>query len=102
MLTKGLPDSILSLLYLTHSASVEFLRQFWISYLSSTKSNAKKKELDNLAQSLRRTQERMEAVRSHTVKEGGEKEGKKVMQALQSVSSSIKKAISLWERMGNS
>ena len=77
---------------------MEFLRQFWIICLS--KSNTKKKELDALAQSLRRTQERMDAVRAHAVDEGGEKEGKKVMQALQSVSSSIKKAISLWERMG--
>lgn len=98
---QGVSDSVLSQLYLTHSASVEFLRQFWITYLSSSKSNLKKKELDALAQSLRRTQERMEAARTYAIKEGGEAVGKNVSQALQSVAASIKKAISLWERMGS-
>ena len=40
----------------------------------------------------------MDAVRSYAVKEGGEAQGKRVAQTLQSVSLSIKKAISLWER----
>ena len=35
-LTTGLPDSVLSQLHLTHSSSVEFLRQFWLTYLSRT------------------------------------------------------------------
>ena len=94
----GLSDSVSSQLHLTHSAAVEFLRQFWLTYLSSAKSPAKKKELEGLAQSLKRTQERMEAVRTHAVKEGGDAMGKRVLEVLRSVAGSVKKAIRLWEK----
>jgi division protein CdvB (Snf7/Vps24/ESCRT-III family) len=77
---------------------VEFLRQFWLTYLSPTKSPAKKKELEGLAQSLKRTQERMETVRVYAVKEGGDAMGRRVLEVLGSVAGSVKKAIRLWER----
>lgn len=97
----GLPDSVSSQLHLTHSAAVEFLRQFWMADLSSKKSPAaKKKQLDNLIQSLKRTQERMEAVRAFAVKQGGEAMEMKVSKALRNVSKSIKRVISLWEKSG--
>jgi len=95
---NGLPDSVLSQLHLTHSSSVEFLRQFWLTYLSTARSSAKKKELESLAQSLKRTQDRMEAVRLHAVTEGGETMGARVTELLAGISSSVQKAIRLWER----
>src|ERR1700737_3474469 len=88
----GFPDSVLSQLHLTHSTSVEFLRQFWLTYLSA-KSPAKKKELDSLGQSLKRTQERMDAVRVYAVKEGGEAMGRRVTEVLGSISGSVNKAV---------
>jgi type IV secretory pathway TraG/TraD family ATPase VirD4 len=95
----GLTDSVLSQLHLTHSAAVEFLRQFWITYLSSpSRSSARKKELGSLAASLKRGLERMEAVQAYAVKEGGEETGKTVRGVLSSVKGSIDKALRLWER----
>jgi hypothetical protein len=89
---------VLSQLHLTHSSSVEFLRQFWLTYLSNTKSSAKRKELESLGQSLKRTLERIDAVRLYAIKEGGETMGKKVKQVLASVSESVTKAVGLWEK----
>jgi hypothetical protein len=74
---------------------VEFLRQFWLTYLSPTKSPAKKKELETLVQSLRRTLERMEAVRTYAVKEGGDLMGERVNEVLAGAKRSVKKAIGL-------
>jgi hypothetical protein len=76
---------------------VEFLRQFWLTYLSSAKSSAKKKELESLALSLKRTQDRMEAVRVYAVKEGGETMGARVTEVLGNISSSVQNAVGLWE-----
>ena len=95
----GLTDAVLSQVHLTHSASVEFLRQFWITYLStSTRSSARKKELASLVASLKRAVERMEAVRAFAVKEGGEIAGETVRGVLLSVKGSVDKAVALWER----
>jgi hypothetical protein len=92
---------VLSQLHLTHSASVEFLRQFWLSYFSSpNNSTIKKKELETLTQSLKRTLDRMEAVRMYAVKEGGDIMGNRVAEILASVAGSIRKAIGLWEKSG--
>jgi hypothetical protein len=95
----GLSDSVLAQLHLTHSASVEFLRQFWMTYLSTpTRSGVRKKELASLAASLKRALERMEAVRTFAVKEGGEGVGETVGGVLSSVRGAIDKALGLWER----
>ena|SRR5438046_2768352 len=91
----GLSESVLSQVHLTHSASVEFLRQFWLTYLSSDKSAIKKKELETLAQSLKRTLDRIEAVRKYAVTEGGDVLGVRVTLILASVTESIKKAVGI-------
>jgi hypothetical protein len=78
---------------------VEFLRQFWINYLSPSPTQTKRKELESLVQSLKRTQERMDAVRTYAVTSGGEGMGQRVLDALGSVAGSISKAISLWEKI---
>ena len=91
---------MLSQLHLTHSASVEFLRQFWLSYFSPNNSTIKKKELETLTQSLKRTLDRMEAVRMYAIKEGGDIMGNRVTEVLASVAGSIRKAIGLWEKSG--
>ena len=95
-----LKQKILSQLHLTHSASIEFLRQFWLSYLGRRNSNANRQELEALAQSLRRTLERVKAVRVFAVKEGGEGMGRRVQEVLKSVSASVRRALELWERDG--
>jgi hypothetical protein len=75
---------------------VEFLRQFWLTYLSTKKSTKKKTELESLTQSLQRTLDRMDAVRVFAVKEGGEILGERVTEVLASAAGSIRKAIGLW------
>ena len=94
-------DSVYSQIHLTHSTSLEFLRQFWLSYLSTSKPSIKQKELDSLCQSLKRTLERMEALRQFAIKESGPETGNKVMQILSAVRSSAEKAIALWEGKKN-
>jgi len=69
-----------------------------LTYLSPSKSAAHRKELEGLAQSLRRTLERIEAVRAFAVKEGGDADGTKVTEVLAGVARSVKKAISISER----
>jgi hypothetical protein len=69
-----------------------------LTYLSPTKSPAKKKELETLIQSLRRTLERMEAVRTYALKEGGDLMGKRVSEVLASAKKTVKKAIGLLEK----
>jgi hypothetical protein len=44
--------------------------------------------------------ERMKAVRTYAVKEGGEDMGKRVQEVLKSVSESVRKAIELGEKGG--
>jgi len=94
----GFSDTIISQVDLTHSSSLEFLRQFWLTYLSPRKTSARKKELEGLAQSLKRSLERMEAVRISATKEVDDTVGHKVMDVLANVRVSIRKALSLWEK----
>ena len=56
--------------------------------------------MESLAQSLKRTLERMKAVRTFAFKEGGEDMGKRVQEVLKSVSRSVRKALELWENDG--
>jgi hypothetical protein len=72
-----------------------------LTYLSTNKTSARKKELESLAQSLKRSLERMEAVRVFAVKEGGDDMGIRVSEVLTSVTGSIRKALGLWEISAN-
>ena len=56
--------------------------------------------MESLAQSLKRTLERMKAVRMYAVKEGGEDMGRRVQEVLKSGQESVRKAIELWEKGG--
>ena len=94
----GFSDTVISQVDLTHSSSLEFLRQFWLTYLSPRRAGARKRELDSLAQSLKRCLERMEAVRRAAVSEGDDTVGNKVMGVLANVRISIRKALALWEK----
>ena len=96
MLTLGLSDSALSQLYLVHSTAVEFLRQFWLTYLSKTANSTRRNDLDSLAESLQNTLDRLVAVGNFAASEGGEEMGVRAKEILIGINASVTKAISLY------
>jgi transcription initiation factor TFIIH subunit 1 len=63
----GLPTQIYERCNLTHATTIEFLHQFWTAFLSGDPDRAN--ELQYLAESLRRSAERIEAVAVDAEKE---------------------------------
>ena len=80
-----------------HSTAVEFLRQFWLTYLSTTtKSSVKRKDLETLTKSLQNTLDRLAAVKKFATTEGGEEMGLRAADALRSINISVNKAMAMY------